>query len=151
MKGKSEVAKKTSSNDSKISMLGWWMVQTIVLPVSTIFRTVLMTIAAALASSPEVGSSMNTIEGFATSSTAIVSLFLCSVDRPSTPGIPTKAALNEVSSTSSMTSSTNLCTSHLWVTKKNWNCSEAGYWLDWVSSELIQEQTALISPSCIRE
>ncbi|KAK3018923.1 hypothetical protein RJ639_003520 [Escallonia herrerae] len=38
--------------------------------------------AAALASRPEVGSSMNMIEGLATSSTAIVNLFLCSVDRP---------------------------------------------------------------------
>ncbi|GER56175.1 serine-type D-Ala-D-Ala carboxypeptidase [Striga asiatica] len=45
--------------------------------------------AAALASSPEVGSSMNMIEGFATSSTAIVSLFLCSVESPFTPGSPT--------------------------------------------------------------
>jgi len=41
------------------------MVQTTVLPVSTVFLTVLMTIAAALASSPEVGSSINIIEGFA--------------------------------------------------------------------------------------
>ena len=53
------------------------MVQTTVLPVSTVFPTVLMTIAAALASNPEDGSSINTIEGFATSSTAIVNLFLC--------------------------------------------------------------------------
>nr|GMD85487.1 Coatomer subunit beta-1 [Ipomoea batatas]GMD90779.1 Coatomer subunit beta-1 [Ipomoea batatas] len=47
------------------------MVQTTVLPVSTVFLTVLITIAAALASSPEVGSSMNMMEGFATNSTAI--------------------------------------------------------------------------------
>ncbi|KAK6789427.1 hypothetical protein RDI58_013226 [Solanum bulbocastanum] len=70
-------------------------------------RTVLITIAAALASNPDVGSSMNTIEGLATSSTAIVSRFLCSVDSPSTPGKPTKAPLSGLSSTSSITSSTN--------------------------------------------
>nr|GMD48967.1 transmembrane protein, putative [Ipomoea batatas] len=57
------IISKTSSNDSKISMLGWWIVQTIVLPVSTMFLTVLITIAAALASSPDVGSSMKTIKG----------------------------------------------------------------------------------------
>lgn len=68
------------------------MVQTIVRPVLTIFLTVLMTIAADLASSPEVGSSMKTIEGLATSSIAMVNLFLCSVDNPSTPGKPTKAS-----------------------------------------------------------
>ena len=33
-------------------MLGWWMVHTIVLPVLTMLRTVLITIAAALASRP---------------------------------------------------------------------------------------------------
>ncbi|KAK2971134.1 hypothetical protein RJ640_008558 [Escallonia rubra] len=48
--------------------------------------------AAALASRPEVGSSMNMIEGLATSSTAIVNLFLCSVDRPVIPGSPTIAS-----------------------------------------------------------
>ena len=64
------------------------MVQTTVLPVSTVFRTVLITIAAALASRPEVGSSMNIMEGFATSSTAMVILLRCSVERPSTPGNP---------------------------------------------------------------
>ena len=42
------------------------------LPVSPVFLTVLMMIAAALASNLEVGSSINTIEGFATSSTTIV-------------------------------------------------------------------------------
>uniref|UniRef100_A0A2P2KI17 Uncharacterized protein n=1 Tax=Rhizophora mucronata TaxID=61149 RepID=A0A2P2KI17_RHIMU len=62
--------------------------------------------AAALASRPEVGSSMNIIEGFATSSTAIVSLFLCSVESPVVPGSPTIAFLRLSSSTSSMTSST---------------------------------------------
>ena len=36
-----------------MSMEGWWMVHTMVLPVLTILRTVLITIAAALASSPE--------------------------------------------------------------------------------------------------
>lgn len=37
---------------SKMSMEGWWMVQTTVRPVFTVLRTVLMTMAAALASSP---------------------------------------------------------------------------------------------------
>ncbi|MCD7462128.1 hypothetical protein HAX54_047829 [Datura stramonium] len=59
--------------------------------------------AAALASNP-AGSSMKMIEGQATSSTAMVSLLRCSVDRPLTPGNPTKADLNGVSSTSSITS-----------------------------------------------
>ena len=36
-----------------MSMLGWWMVHTMVLPVLTMLRTVLMTMAAALASNPE--------------------------------------------------------------------------------------------------
>ena len=62
--------------------------------------------AAARASNPEVGSSMKTIEGLATSSTAIVNRFRCSVDRPSIPGRPTSAPLNGVSSTSSIISST---------------------------------------------
>ncbi|KAG2729217.1 hypothetical protein I3760_01G238900, partial [Carya illinoinensis] len=62
-----------------------------------------------LASRPVVGSSINTIEGFATSSTAMVSLFRCSVDRPFTPGNPTNACLKGFSSTSSMTSSVNIC------------------------------------------
>ncbi|GER36588.1 solute carrier family 2 [Striga asiatica] len=75
------------------------MVHTTVLPVSTVFLTVLITIAAALASSPDVGSSMNIIEGLATNSTAIVSLFLCSVESPLTPGKPTRAPPNGVSST----------------------------------------------------
>nr|GLL21192.1 hypothetical protein MA16_Dca005722 [Ipomoea trifida] len=51
------------------------------------FRTVLITIAAALASRPEVGSSMKMIEGLATNSTAMVSLFRCPVDRPFTPEV----------------------------------------------------------------
>ena len=42
------------------------MVHTTVLPMSTVFLTVLIIIAAALASSPEVSSFMNIIEGFAT-------------------------------------------------------------------------------------
>ncbi|KAK2987375.1 hypothetical protein RJ640_007062 [Escallonia rubra] len=65
------------------------MVHTTVRPVSTVFLTVLITIAAALASSPEVGSSMKIMDGLATSSTAIVNLLRCSVERPFTPGNPT--------------------------------------------------------------
>ncbi|KAK4590503.1 hypothetical protein RGQ29_020880 [Quercus rubra] len=65
--------------------------------------------AAALASNPEVGSSMKSMEGLATNSTAIVSLLHCSVERPFTPGNPTNACLNGFSSTSSITSSTNTC------------------------------------------
>ena len=42
---------------SKMSMEGWWMVQTTVRPVLTVLRTVRITIAAALASRPLVGSS----------------------------------------------------------------------------------------------
>ena len=42
----------SSSKDSKMSIDGWWMVHTMVLPVLTMLRTVLMTMAAALASSP---------------------------------------------------------------------------------------------------
>ena len=41
-----------SSKDSKMSMLGWWMVHTMVRPVLTMLRTVLITMAAALASRP---------------------------------------------------------------------------------------------------
>ncbi|KAH0449174.1 hypothetical protein IEQ34_022974 [Dendrobium chrysotoxum] len=67
-----------------------------------------MTIAAALASSPDVGSSMNIIAGLATSSTAMVNLLRCSVDSPFTPGNPTNAPLNGVSSTSSIISSINI-------------------------------------------
>ncbi|KAK2996818.1 hypothetical protein RJ639_026084 [Escallonia herrerae] len=47
-------------------------------------------------------------EGLATNSTAMVSLFLCSVERPSTPRSPTRAFLNGLSSTKSITSSTNI-------------------------------------------
>lgn len=97
----------TSSNASKISIFGWWMVHTTVRPVSTIFLTALITIAAALASKPEVGSSMNMIEGLATSSTAIVSRLRCSVDKPLTPGIPTKESLIPSSSIVSSTSFMN--------------------------------------------
>ncbi|KAI5060770.1 hypothetical protein GOP47_0025190 [Adiantum capillus-veneris] len=85
------------------------MVQTIVLPVSTAFRMVLMTMAADLASSPDVGSSMKMIDGFVTSSTAIVSRLRCSVERPLNPGTPTILSLNSSSSTSSMTSLTKSC------------------------------------------
>ncbi|KAK9689012.1 hypothetical protein RND81_09G028100 [Saponaria officinalis] len=84
------------------------MVHTTILPVSTVFLTALITIVAALASSPEVGSSMNMIEGFATSSTAMASLLRCSVDKPFTPGSPTSASFNEANSTRSITSSTNI-------------------------------------------
>ncbi len=42
---------------SKMSMDGWWMVQTTVRPVLTVLRTVRITIAAARASRPLVGSS----------------------------------------------------------------------------------------------
>lgn len=76
-----------------MSMLGWWMVQTTVLPVSTTFFTARITIAAALASKPEVGSSINIIDGLETSSTAIVRRFRCSVDKPLTPGKPTRESL----------------------------------------------------------
>ncbi|KAG4382663.1 hypothetical protein GLYMA_14G133850v4 [Glycine max] len=63
----------------------------------------------ALASNPDVGSSMNFIEGLATTSTAIVSLLRYLVERPLTPGKPTKASLSKFNSTSSMTSSMNIC------------------------------------------
>ncbi|KAK7384728.1 hypothetical protein VNO78_30429 [Psophocarpus tetragonolobus] len=65
----------------------------------------------ALASRPEVGSSMNIIDGLATSSTAIVSLLRYSVESPVSPGNPTSASLIELSSTSSTTSSINICIS----------------------------------------
>uniref|UniRef100_A0A0A9CPM7 Uncharacterized protein n=1 Tax=Arundo donax TaxID=35708 RepID=A0A0A9CPM7_ARUDO len=84
------------------------MVHTTVLPASTRFRTVLITIAAARASSPEVGSSMKMMVGLATSSTAMVSLLRCSLERPFTPACPTSAPCNGVSSKSSITSSTNI-------------------------------------------
>ena len=88
-------------------MLGWWMVQTTVLPVSATFFTALITTAAALASNPEVGSSINMIDGLETSSTAMVSRLRCSVDKPLIPGIPTKASLLPSSSMVSRTSFTN--------------------------------------------
>ena len=81
--------RSSSSNDSKMSMEGWWMVQTMVLLVLTMFLTARMTMAAARASSPDVGSSMKMMLGLATSSTAIVRRFLCSTERPLTPGRPT--------------------------------------------------------------
>ena len=80
------------------------MVQTTVLPVSTTFFTALITIAAALASKPEVGSSINMMDGLATSSTAMVSLLRCSIDNPLTPGMPTKESLISSSSIVSSTS-----------------------------------------------
>lgn len=46
-----------TAQTSKMSMEGWWMVQTTVRPVLTVLRTVRITMAAALASSPLVGSS----------------------------------------------------------------------------------------------
>ncbi|KAL0923810.1 hypothetical protein M5K25_004588 [Dendrobium thyrsiflorum] len=70
--------------------------------------SLLITIAADLASSPEVGSSINIIEGFATSSTAIVNLLRCSVDNPVIPGNPTNTSFNVFISTSSITSSMNI-------------------------------------------
>ncbi|KAJ4763861.1 PDR8 [Rhynchospora pubera] len=79
-----------------------------VCPVSTVLLTVLITLAAALASSPDVGSSMNMIDGLATNSTAIVSLFLCSTDSPLTLGNPTRALRSGVNSTSSITSSMSI-------------------------------------------
>lgn len=86
------------------------MVHTTVRPVSTVLRTVRMTIAAARASNPLVGSSIKIIEGLETNSTAMVNLFLCSVDSPVTPGSPTSASCSGFNSTNSITSSTNFCT-----------------------------------------
>lgn len=106
-------------------MLGWWIVHTVVLPVATIFFTVRITTAAALASKPEVGSSMNIMEGFETSSTAIVSLFLCSVDSPLLPGIPTKESLISSSSIVSMTSCTNF------YKAMNMNNMVQSFFFDW--------------------
>ncbi|WVZ91813.1 hypothetical protein U9M48_037937 [Paspalum notatum var. saurae] len=48
------------------------------------------------ASKPVVGSSINIMEGLATSSTAIVSLLRCSADRPVAPGMPTMAFFKSV-------------------------------------------------------
>ncbi len=44
----------SSSKASKMSMDGWWMVHTTVRPVSTVLRTVRITMAAARASRPAV-------------------------------------------------------------------------------------------------
>ncbi|KAH0448685.1 hypothetical protein IEQ34_022485 [Dendrobium chrysotoxum] len=66
-------------------MLGWWIVQTTVLPVSTILLIARITIAAARASKLDVGSSKNIIDGLATNSTAIVKRFRCSIDNPLMP------------------------------------------------------------------
>ena len=105
---------KPSLRTSKMSTEGWWMVHTTVRPVSTVLRTARIMIAADRASrpvchsdsrlcrpvdkfqmpsgsspnhasSPEVGSSMKTMEGLATSSTAMVSRLRCSTDRPLRP------------------------------------------------------------------
>lgn len=92
-----------------MSILGWWIVQTVVLPVATTFFTARMTMAAALASKPDVGSSMNIMEGLETSSTAMVSLFRCSVERPLRPGMPTNESLIPSSSIVWITSSANFC------------------------------------------
>lgn len=97
----------TSSNALNMSMLGWCIVQTAVLLVSTVFRTTHIMTAATHASSPDVGSSMKIVEGFATSSTAMVKRFLGYVDKPVLPRMPTKACLRVSSSTRLITSSTN--------------------------------------------
>ncbi|KAK8269241.1 hypothetical protein V6Z12_D11G116400 [Gossypium hirsutum] len=47
----------------------------------------------ALASKPEVGSSINIMDGLETSSTAMVNRLRCSGDIPLTCGMPTKASL----------------------------------------------------------
>ena len=88
-------------------MLGWCMVQTVVLPVDTTFFTARITTAAARASRPDVGSSIKIIDGLETSSTAMVSLLRRPVDKPLRPGMPTKQFFMSSSSTVSMTSSTN--------------------------------------------
>lgn len=85
------------------------MVQTMVLPVATTFFTARITTAAARASKPDVGSSINIIDGLETSSTAMVSLLRCSVDKPLWPGMPTKESFISSSSIVSRTSSTNFC------------------------------------------
>jgi len=92
-----------------MSMLGWCIVQTVVLPVATTFFTARITTAAARASKPDVGSSINIIDGLETSSTAMVSLLRCSVDKPLWPGTPTKQSFTLSSSIVSRTSSTNFC------------------------------------------
>lgn len=94
-----------------MSILGWCIVHTTVRPVSTVFRTVRMTMAAARASNPLVGSSMKIMEGLDTNSTAIVNRFLCSVERPVEPGSPTSASCSGINSTNSMTSSAKFCVS----------------------------------------
>ena len=48
---------------------------------------------------PEVGSSMKTMEGLPTSSTAMVSRFLCSTDKPLWPGRPITAPACDSNST----------------------------------------------------
>lgn len=64
-------------------------------------------------STPEVGSSMKTMEGFATSSTAMVNRFRCSTDKPSTPGLPTTAPAKDLNSTRSITCA--MQATHCWA------------------------------------
>ncbi|KAK8948632.1 hypothetical protein KSP39_PZI006263 [Platanthera zijinensis] len=59
---------------------------------------------------------MNTIEGLATRSTAMVNLFRCSIVNPFTPGNPTNAFFSGVNSVSSMISSMNTC-KHSFIVK----------------------------------
>jgi hypothetical protein len=63
-----------------MAALGWWIVHTTVRPDLATFCSTRMTMAAARASSPDVGSSANTIEGLATSSTPSVTRLFCSID-----------------------------------------------------------------------
>ena len=58
-----------ASNVSKISMEGWWMVTITVRPLRDTFLTACITMTAARASRPLVGSSMKTTDGLATIST----------------------------------------------------------------------------------
>ena len=64
----------------------------------TVFLTVRTTMAIDLASRSEVDSSMNITDGLATTSTTIINLFFCSMERPFTPGRPTRKSLNLSSS-----------------------------------------------------
>lgn len=72
--GESRETRTITLKASKMSVLGQWIVHTIVRK----------TIAAALGSRPDVGSSMKMIDGFTTNSIAIVSRFHCLVAKPST-------------------------------------------------------------------
>ena len=66
------------SKELKISLDGWWMVQTMVRCMLATARTQRMTTAAAWPSSPEVGSSMKITAGLATSSTSMLRRLRCS-------------------------------------------------------------------------